>query len=129
MRRVAQLAKLCRFGAGTANDLAYYASSGTVVTGLASVNNGVLVTSSGGVPSISTTLPSGLAATNLALTTPVLGTPQSGNLANTSGYPAATTSTPGTVSTDGATIANMGGAISCRSDSIRLERLRFDSNA
>ena len=100
--------------AGTANDLAYYVSSGTAVTGLASANNGVLVTSSGGVPSISATLPSGLAATNLTLTTPILGTPQSGNLANTSGYPAATTSALGTVSTDGATIANTGGAIACR---------------
>lgn len=37
------------------------------------VNSAVLVTSSGGVPSESTTLPSGLAATNMALTTPAVG--------------------------------------------------------
>jgi hypothetical protein len=58
---------------GTTNQLAWYASSGTAVSGLSTANNGVLVTSSGGVPSISTTLPSGIAATNMALTTPTLG--------------------------------------------------------
>jgi hypothetical protein len=42
---------------GTANDLAYYASTGTAVTGLASANSGVLVTNASGVPSIGTTLP------------------------------------------------------------------------
>lgn len=62
---------------GTANDLAYYASSGTVVTGLTSANSGVLVTSGSGVPSISTTLPSGLA----------LGTPASATLTNATGLP------------------------------------------
>jgi hypothetical protein len=43
---------------GTANELAYYATSGSAVSGLATANNGVLVTSAGGVPSISSTLPS-----------------------------------------------------------------------
>lgn len=42
----------------TANYLAYYASSGTTVTGLATANNGTLITSGAGVPSISSTLPS-----------------------------------------------------------------------
>jgi len=42
---------------GTINQLAYYATSGSVVSGLATANNGVLVTSAGGVPSISSTLP------------------------------------------------------------------------
>lgn len=42
---------------GSANNLAYYAGSGTAVSGLATANNGVLVTSAGGVPSISGTLP------------------------------------------------------------------------
>jgi hypothetical protein len=42
---------------GTANDLAYYATSTNAVSPLATANNGVLVTSSGGVPSISTTIP------------------------------------------------------------------------
>lgn len=55
--------------AGTAHDLAYYASSGTVVTGLASGNSGVLVTSGSGVPSISTTLPSGLSIGSPTITT------------------------------------------------------------
>ena len=43
---------------GTANDLAYYSTTGTTVTGLSTANNGVLVTSAIGVPSISSTLPS-----------------------------------------------------------------------
>lgn len=42
----------------------------------------VLVSDGSSVPSWSVTLPSGLAATNLALTTPILGTPQSGTLTN-----------------------------------------------
>lgn len=63
-----------------------YASSANVVTGLATANNGVLITSVGGVPSISSTLPSGIAATNMSLTTPALGTPSSGVLTNATGY-------------------------------------------
>lgn len=74
----------------SANQLAYYAGAGTVVSGLATANSGVLVTSAGGVPSISTTLPSGLAATNLTLTTPSLGTPSSGTLTNAAGLPLST---------------------------------------
>ncbi len=50
-----------------------FVSSPNNVGGVATASSGVLVTSAGGVPSISTTLPSGLAATNLALTTPSLG--------------------------------------------------------
>jgi hypothetical protein len=42
---------------GTINQLAYYAATGTAVSGLATANNGVLVTSGTGVPSISTNLP------------------------------------------------------------------------
>ena len=42
---------------GTANQLAYYASNGTAVSGLTSANNSILVTSGAGVPSISGTLP------------------------------------------------------------------------
>lgn len=45
---------------GTQYDLAYYASTGTAVSGLTTANDGVLVTSAGGVPSISSTLPSAL---------------------------------------------------------------------
>lgn len=44
-------------GSGTANQMAYYASSGTTVNGLATANNGLLVTNSSGVPSITSTLP------------------------------------------------------------------------
>lgn len=64
---------------GIANSLAYYASSGTTVTGLGTANSGVLVTSSGGVPSISTTLPNGLA----------MGTPASLTLTNATALPIA----------------------------------------
>ena len=42
---------------GTANQLAYYASTGTSVAGLSSANNSALVTSSSGVPSFSNVLP------------------------------------------------------------------------
>jgi hypothetical protein len=42
---------------GTANQLAYYVGAGDAVSGLATANSGVLVTSAGGVPSISSTLP------------------------------------------------------------------------
>lgn len=38
--------------AGTQNQLAYYAATGNVVSGLATANNGLLVTSAAGVPSI-----------------------------------------------------------------------------
>lgn len=59
-------------GPGLANQLAFYATSGNSISGLVTANNGVLVTSGIGVPSISTTLPSGLA----------MGTPASINLTN-----------------------------------------------
>jgi len=42
---------------GTVNDLAYYASSTNTVSPRATANNGVLVTSATGVPSISSTIP------------------------------------------------------------------------
>lgn len=42
---------------GTANDLAYYETTGSAISPLGSANNGVLVTSNAGVPSISSTLP------------------------------------------------------------------------
>lgn len=46
----------------TANYLAYYATTGNAVTGLATVNNGTLVTSIGGVPFFATTLPNAVQA-------------------------------------------------------------------
>jgi hypothetical protein len=42
---------------GLANQLAYYAGAGSTISGLTSANNGVLITSGIGVPSISSTLP------------------------------------------------------------------------
>jgi len=42
---------------GTTNQLTWYAANGSTVSGLATANNGVLVTNSSGVPSIGTTLP------------------------------------------------------------------------
>lgn len=60
---------------GTPNGLLY--DSGGVLGNLATANSGVLVTSPGGVPSISGTLPNGLA----------LGTPASVTLSNGAGLP------------------------------------------
>ena len=73
--------------AASTNQMAWYASNGTVVTGLASLASGVLVTSAGSVPSISRTLPSGLSIPSPSLVTPALGTPSSGNLSNETGLP------------------------------------------
>lgn len=52
---------------GTANQLAYYATTGTAVSGLTSGNNGILVTSGAGVPSIATTFGQGLAVASSIL--------------------------------------------------------------
>src|SRR3569833_867660 len=57
---------------------------------ISSVNSAVLVTSNTGVPSLSFFLPSGLAATNLTLTTPALGTPTAGVLTSCTGLPLTT---------------------------------------
>lgn len=54
---------------GTANQLAYYASSGTTVSGLTSANNSVLVTDGSGVPSWATSLPSGTTLNSVAIVT------------------------------------------------------------
>jgi hypothetical protein len=62
---------------GLINQVAWYAASGTAVSGLATAASGVLVTSAGSVPSISTTLPNGLA----------MGTPASLTLTNATGLP------------------------------------------
>lgn len=50
--------------AGTINQLAWYAASGNQISGLSTANSGVLITSAGGVPSISTVLPGGLTTTD-----------------------------------------------------------------
>lgn len=62
----------------TINQILYSSAANTVV-GLATANSGVLVTSAGGVPSISTTLP------NMHL-----GTPLDGTLTNCTGLPIST---------------------------------------
>lgn len=49
------------------NTILYNASANTV-SGLATANDSVLVTSAGGVPSLSTTLPTGISATGMILT-------------------------------------------------------------
>lgn len=69
---------------GTINQLAWYSATGTAVVGLATANSGVLVTDGSGVPSISTTLPTGLA----------MGTPASINLSNATSLAAAALPTP-----------------------------------
>jgi hypothetical protein len=63
--------------AGLINQLAWYAANGTAVSGLSTAPSGVLVTSAASVPSISTTLPNGLA----------MGTPGSLTLTNATGLP------------------------------------------
>jgi hypothetical protein len=73
---------------GLINQVAWYAASGTAVSGLSTAANGVLVTSAGSVPSISTTLPNGLA----------MGTPASLTLTNATGLPVGGISATGTPS-------------------------------
>lgn len=63
----ATIGPLTAVSSGLINQLAWYASSGNVLSGLATANNGVLVTSAGGVPSISSTLPA-----SLTIPTPVI---------------------------------------------------------
>lgn len=54
---------VANINSGTINDLAYYAASGQTLSALATANSGILVTSSGGVPSIATAIPNGVTAT------------------------------------------------------------------
>lgn len=51
---------------GTANQLAYYATTGNAVSGLTSANNGLLITNGSGVPSIGNTLSGTFTATALS---------------------------------------------------------------
>jgi hypothetical protein len=62
----------------------YNTTSGGTLTALAAVNSSVVSFTSGGTLQASTTLPSGLAATNMALTTPSIGAATGTSLALTS---------------------------------------------
>lgn len=62
-----------------------WSSAANTIAGLTTANNSVLITSAGGVPSLSATLPSGI-----TLVAPVLGTPASGLLTNATGLPLTT---------------------------------------
>jgi hypothetical protein len=59
---------------GATNTILYQngASPTGTIGEIATANSGVLITSGTGVPSISSTLPSGIAATNMSLTTPTI---------------------------------------------------------
>lgn len=63
---------------GTQNQLAWFAATGTVVSGLPTANSGVLITSAGGVPSISSTLPSAMTIPSPTMTGTVTGGTYSG---------------------------------------------------
>jgi len=68
---------------GTANQIAYYATTGTAVSGLTSANNGILVTNGSGVPSIGNTVGAGLTMPSITFnsTTGVVGTTTNNNAA------------------------------------------------
>ena len=76
---------------GTANELAYYATTGSAVSGLATANNGVLITSAGGVPSISSTLPTAVQGNITSVGTIASGTWQGTTIAIGYGGTGATT--------------------------------------
>jgi len=60
--------------AGTANQLAYYQTTGTAVSGLATANSATLVTSSTGVPSWTSSMTNGQILIGSTGATPVVGT-------------------------------------------------------
>jgi len=62
----------------TANNLAYYATSGTAVSGLTTANNGILVTDGSGVPSIGNTV-----GADLIINTVTVGVGAGGGIGNT----------------------------------------------
>lgn len=77
---------------GLVNQLAYYAVSGTTVSGLPIVNSAALLTSAGGAPGWVAYTGTGapVLATSPTLVTPILGVPTSGTLTNCTGLPLTT---------------------------------------
>jgi hypothetical protein len=70
---------------GTANQLAYYAATGTSVAGLATANNSILIAGATGAPAFATILPSGLTLPSPTISTGTLtGTTSAVNI-NTTG--------------------------------------------
>lgn len=98
--------------AGTLNQLAYYSVAGSNVSGLATANNGVLITSGTGLPSISSTLPSGMAATNMTLTTPTFIAPALGAASATSLAFTSTSGIIGTTTNNSAAAGSVGETLS-----------------
>jgi hypothetical protein len=76
---------------GIINELAYYATTGSAVSGLTTANNGVLITSAGGVPSISSTLPTAVQGNITSVGTIGSGTWQGNTIAVGYGGTGATT--------------------------------------
>jgi hypothetical protein len=54
---------------GAINNIPYYAAAGNTLSPMSSLSNAVLITSGAGVPSLSTTLPTGLSVPGAAITT------------------------------------------------------------
>ena len=77
------------------NSIGYYANTGTTISGIAPANNSVLVTSGSGVPSESTTLPSGLTIPGPTFSGIVTG-PDGGSWAS-SGFTASNLATSGII--------------------------------
>lgn len=96
---------------GTTGSLAYYATTGTQVSGLPTGNNGVLVTGNTGTPSISATLPTQVQQNISELGTVTVGTWE-GSVIDPPFLPIATVSTFGVMRPDNSSITIAGGIIS-----------------
>ncbi len=92
--------------AASINQLAWYNAAGTTVVGLATANNGVLVTSSGGVPSISSTIPAATQGNITQTGTLTSGTTASGFNVACASLPAATGDVTAPAGSCAQTIAN-----------------------
>lgn len=88
---------------GLINELGYYATSGSTISGLTTANNGVLITSAGGAPSISSTLPSAVQGNITSLGTITSGIWHGSIITGTYG---------GTGINNGASTITIGGSVS-----------------